>query len=112
MDKEVHNKDILGCVEIGITDVVKVTHMNNTYQIGNGKIRVELRFLDYHNPSTNSHFPSKDGAKALDMASKSEDAGLLVVTIDRGVNLEAKHPYVSLHVGTDKKQTAVCVTHY
>ncbi|XP_076918849.1 synaptotagmin-1-like [Bidens hawaiensis] len=39
------------------------------------------------------------------MASKSADAGVLVVTIDRGVNLEVKHLYVSLLVGSDKKHT-------
>ncbi|XP_076911804.1 uncharacterized protein LOC143569890 isoform X2 [Bidens hawaiensis] len=105
MDKKVHNKDILGCVEIDIADVVQVKHMNNTYQIGNGKIRVELRFLDYQNLSTNSYFSPNDGAKAIDMAFKSEDVGVLVVTIHRGVNLEVKHPFVTLLVGTDKRHT-------
>ncbi|XP_076881920.1 synaptotagmin-2-like [Bidens hawaiensis] len=66
------------------------------------------------NPSTNNYFPPKDDnnklfkhsiRRAIDVASKSEDAGVLVITIHRGVNLEVKHPFVSLLVGTDKKHT-------
>ncbi|XP_076918846.1 protein C2-DOMAIN ABA-RELATED 11-like [Bidens hawaiensis] len=56
-------------------------------------------------PVANSYFPPKDRARTSAVASKSEGAGLLVVTINQGVRLNVKHPYVSLRVGSELKHT-------